>query len=471
MERQMRWSRIRAEIDMSYPLDQESAAAVEAAKQHHVLTWDVLEEGDDIGQWLVDHFVAEGKTALPDGAYLMKSGTKSSYMPVPTEDEVQDLFQDAERYQKFQTGEDYSYGLSDVTDAEYDQHYEAVMSAVREVLQPGTVVELPTLPHQFLKDAPLIDGSWIDRFIVQLAEWGARLAEKGFLLEESGDNHPMAWYRIINQDDGSEADAAATRILWQQTGKHLAGFPGRTKVIAERLYLNFEDYVKWKGRRNKGDLKSGIRTGLAVTSWNQWVEAQGGEGMASLAGVMVGKFHCYLDRYRYRVCRDAGELAEESTRRKSLLESLQIGNPGSNDGGEFRTRVEQWKESTLRFLPEIYTLRRAIDSINQRYFEGQETLFPESAEGLDRLIASLENLVGIYNEALAEDIEHLERLLNETGDWQNESPLTVDMAGLIESIQGAVKAQVAYMVDMAKSDALDVLGESRQAWELVDRYV
>ena len=50
-------------------------------------------------------------------------------------------------------------------------------------------------------------------------------------------------------------------------------------------------------------------------------------------------------------------------------------------------------------------------------------------------------------------------------------PLTIDLAGLIENAQGAVTKQVAYMVDMAKADALDLLGENRQALELVDRHV
>ncbi len=171
-----------------------------------------------------------------------------------------------------------------------------------------------------MREAPLVDGEWIDSYTVELAEWGARLVGKGFLLEESDDNHPMAWQRIIDQEDGSVADAAVTMKLWQQTRKHLAGFPGRTRVIDERQYLSFADYLKWRGRRNKGDLKSGMRTGLVLSPWNQWVEAQGGEGVATLAGVRVGKLSCYLEGYRYRVCRNAGELAEEMNQRQSLLE-------------------------------------------------------------------------------------------------------------------------------------------------------
>ena len=135
-------------------------------------------------------------------------------------------------------------------------------------------MELPTVHHQFLREVPLIDGEWIDRYIVELAEWGARLIEKGLLAEESADNHPMAWHRIIDPGDG--LDAAVSMKLWQQSRKHLAGFSGGTEAIDGRPYLSFADYLKWKGRRNRGNLKSGIRTGLVMSLWNLWVDGQGG---------------------------------------------------------------------------------------------------------------------------------------------------------------------------------------------------
>ena len=470
-DRKMRWSQIRVGMDMPYPLDSETAAAVEAAKQHYVMTWELLEEGDDLGQWLLESFLAKGNTALPDGVYGMMSGAKHLYSKMPTEDEVRPLFEDAESFQKFLDGEDYSYGLADVPDAEYEAHYEAIVSAIKGVAKQGIVVDMPSVPHQFLQEAPLVNGEWIDGYIVELAEWGARLVEKGLLLEESGDYHPMAWKRIINQEHGSEACAAVSMKLWQQTRKRLAAFPGSTRVIDERQYLNFADYLKWRGRRNKGDLKFGMRRGLVVSSWNQWVESQGGEGVVTLAGVAAGILDCYLDGYRYRVCRNAGELAEEVSRRESLLESVQVGKPDSSNDERFRQRVEHWKISALGFLPEIYILSRAINSISQRYFEGQDPLFPEVNEGFDQLLNLVEKLVNIYNEALAGDIERSERLLIEPGEGQNQSPLTIDLAGLVETVQGSAREQVAYLVDMAKADALDLLGETRQAFELVDRHV
>ena len=469
--RRMRWNQIRVGIETPYPLDSETAAAVEAAKQHYVMTWELLEEGDDLGQWLLESFLAKDNTALPDGAYGMMSGAKHLYSKVPTEDEVRPLFEDAESFQKFLDGEDYSYGLADVPDAEYDEHYEAIVSAIKGVAKQGIVVDMPSVPHQFLQEAPLVNGEWIDGYIVELAEWGARLVEKGLLLEESGDYHPMAWKRIINQEHGSEACAAVSMKLWQQTRKRLAAFPGSTRVIDERQYLNFADYLKWRGRRNKGDLKSGMRRGLVVSSWNQWVESQGGEGVATLAGVASGILDCYLDGYRYRVCRNAGELAEEVSRRESLLESVKVGKPDSSNDERFRQRGEHWKISALGFLPEIYILSRAINSISQRYFEGQDPLFSEVSDGFGQLLALVEKLVNIYNEALAGDIERSERLLIEPGEGQNQSPLTIDLAGLVETVQGSAREQVAYLVDMAKADALDLLGETRQAFELVDRHV
>ena len=64
------------------------------------MTWELLEEGDDLGQWLLESFLAKGNTALPDGAYGMMSGAKHLYSKVPTEDEVRPLFEDAESFSK-----------------------------------------------------------------------------------------------------------------------------------------------------------------------------------------------------------------------------------------------------------------------------------------------------------------------------------------------------------------------------------
>ena len=38
-----------------------------------------------------------------------------------------------------------------------------------------------------------------------------------------------------------------------------------------------------------------------MSRWNQWVEEQDGEGMATLAGTLVGKPSCHVQGYQYQV--------------------------------------------------------------------------------------------------------------------------------------------------------------------------
>ena len=44
--------------------------------------------------------------------------------------------------------------MADVPDAEYDEHYEAIVKAIKDVAQPGNAVDLPSVPHPFLREAP-----------------------------------------------------------------------------------------------------------------------------------------------------------------------------------------------------------------------------------------------------------------------------------------------------------------------------
>lgn len=81
---------------------------------------------------------------------------------------------------------------------------------------------------------------------------------------------------------------------------------------------------------------------------------------------------------------------------------------GRSDEEQFHQRVKGWRVLTPGLLLELYTLRKAIDSVNQAYFQGQHTLFPASSEGFDQLVAFVDKLVGLYNEGLAAGIEQLE---------------------------------------------------------------
>ncbi len=287
---QAQWNRIMVGLRTPNPLDAETAAAVDAAIQHHLIPWEVLEESDELNGWVIDSFLAEGRTELPDGAYRLQHEYSGSFPPLDPEP-IQAQFPDQESFDKFLAGEDFSYGLADVTDAEYTEHHETIGLAMKGLGLDGLMVELPTVPHAFLREAPLIEGQWLDRYVVMLAEWGARLAQQGLVVEESDDPHPLAWFRIADPEEGTEAGRDLTNKLWQQTRKHLDRFPGRTQETDGRKYLNWEDYLGWRGRRVKGNIASGLSPGLVMSRWNRWAEEQSGEGKMILARTLVGRRH------------------------------------------------------------------------------------------------------------------------------------------------------------------------------------
>ncbi len=133
-----RHNRMMVGLNLPYPLNPETAAAVDAAIQNHVIPWETLEESDDVAGWVTDSFVAEGKTELPEGAYRLRRHYIGS-LSGPDPEEVRARFEDQGSYDKFLAEEDYSYGLADVTNAEFSAHYETLVSAMKDL--DGLMVE------------------------------------------------------------------------------------------------------------------------------------------------------------------------------------------------------------------------------------------------------------------------------------------------------------------------------------------
>ena len=126
---------------------------------------------------------------------------------------------------------------------------------------------------------------------------------------------------------------------------------------------------------------------------------------------------------------------------------------------------------TEGFLREVYLLSQAIESINQRYFDGLQSLFPKVAQGFDQLVSIIEELVEIYNRGIAEGLEFLVRLPQEPGSEEPKAPLSIDLASLTEQSRQPNNALITSLVDMAKAGALTHIGETDKALELVDRHI
>src|SRR5919106_2562845 len=101
LRNQMTWNWFRVGLELPYPLDPETAAAVDAAKEHYVLTWALLEEGDEITEWVQDYFTAQGKSELPYQAYSLRESSNPPSTSRPSEEEVRSLFSDETEFPMF----------------------------------------------------------------------------------------------------------------------------------------------------------------------------------------------------------------------------------------------------------------------------------------------------------------------------------------------------------------------------------
>lgn len=115
-----------------------------------------------------------------------------------------------------------------------------------------------------------------------------------------------------------------------------------------------------------------------------------------------------------------------------------------------------WQGATARFLVELYSFRDTAAFINRHYFDGHIILFPDSEPCVADLIEETEKLVGMFNDLCMEEQARRYR---------------IDLEVIQKGISDSSKAQTTYLVDMAKAEALDAMGEDRAATELVARYL
>ena len=106
-------------------------------------------------------------------------------------------------------------------------------------------------------------------------------------------------------------------------------------------------------------------------------------------------------------------------------------------------------------LTKLYTFRQSVTTISQRYFDGEEALFPDLVRSLADLIKYTEELfVAPFNDGVAAKPEE-----------------KIDLEELRQGDREAVIEQISDLVNMTKADALDAMEEHRAATELVERFV
>jgi hypothetical protein len=67
-------------------------------------------------------------------------------------------------------------------------------------VQAGWMLHLETIPVPFLRYVPLLEGKWLDRRLVELAEWRALLQAKGYQVQEDPEAHQLAVVKYLRPD-------------------------------------------------------------------------------------------------------------------------------------------------------------------------------------------------------------------------------------------------------------------------------
>ena len=106
-------------------------------------------------------------------------------------------------------------------------------------------------------------------------------------------------------------------------------------------------------------------------------------------------------------------------------------------------------------ISKLYAFRQTVTTISQRYFDGEEVLFPDLSRSFTDLIKYTEELlVALFNDEVVGKPED-----------------KLDLEAFRQGAGNAVIEQISYLVNMAKTDALDAVGEHRAATELAERYL
>ena len=262
--------------------------------------------------------------------------------------------------------------------------------------------------------------------------------------QETNDHHPLAWPNFLDSNN-NEIDRKEIQSLSIRADRHLKKFPGRTKEIDGRTYINFEDYCSWRGRKVKDDLPSCVSEGFMTASWNAWVDAK--KGKSELAGVPVARLECYVQEHDYLLCPDG---TEEQLKRRELLLNI----TGKKESPKVGEEIAFWKDMAGTLLLNLHGFQQAVTTIRQRYFDGEEIMFSDSVKSLADLTKYTEELITEFNDRVAKQPED-----------------KLDLEVLRTVADKTVTGRVSYLVDMAKAEALDALGENRAAVELIERHL
>jgi len=139
---------------------------------------------------------------------------------------------------------------------------------------------------------------------------------------------------------------------------------------------------------------------------------------------------------------------------RSRLDAQAGGRGSRNRREEAQQQGEVWRSLAGVFYGRYRSLARALLACQQRYFAGVDLLFPESRRELADMAEQWEFLEQLYNGTVAQGLGG-----------------PVELERMTSAAQEPPGRDVAYFVDLAKAETLQLLGETDAAADLVAPYL
>jgi hypothetical protein len=270
-----------------YPLDWDTAEAVQGIIAHQVVPWSVLEL--DLQRWAYRAFF---KNAVENEIAWNNRTRKDAEAVIP------DL-----EYLRCYSAVEMPPNVADPWGEDFLDECECLMSVIREGFvfdQPplaGRFVCMPFLPvgAVWLSRVPLIEKVWMDRRVVELCEASALLAAAGYIRLPPSDPHSLALHRFFPLDTQWKSPAPAPHGHFfealRQAEAAVRTMPARSYEISGRPFVFFDDYAAWPGRRVPDDLRSpGMKEdGIVRARWDALVDEYAEDGLIEVAGYYLSK--------------------------------------------------------------------------------------------------------------------------------------------------------------------------------------
>jgi hypothetical protein len=459
-------------VEEPYPLDAEDASSVLAAARNCVVTfarlksittWPFYLQDNPVVSSVRAHFARRGKTVIPPKSYFArdcceyaKERAQQRAVHASDPEQIRKLFVDRRAYSDFVSSRDFSFGLADVRDEEFNRVVMSVIEGLRRLTEAGEIraarqVSLISVPVPFLQTVPVVENEWIDRHVVELAELGCRLLEEGYVIQQRRDIHVLAW-PVISGPNLTEANLKAIKA---KAAASLSEFPGRVTSVEGRPFLNLADYAAWPHRKLRGELK--VQEGFFLASFNAWAEKSKLTRRAELNGISVEPIRCPVTASSLLVSADAS--LKQSDRAKAV-DTLLASTAN-------RMRLDDPAERFDTFALDILTFKAAVEYIETKFFEGHRVLWKPFDDELKRYVKILSGLASVHADWDSRIwlLDAMEECFQpaEPSDRRRSSKLDLDR--LERSIDQSKCAES--LITEAKASALSAMGNGQAAWELL----